>query len=144
MKVSEELKKEIGNAFVAYGSILHSALLGLEVPSKFEKLKTLSEEALKSKASLLQDFYRSLEVEEIHWFTIYQEGFMAQGMDFPVRASYIGNAKGIDFLDACKNYIKAHPNCGGEIKKDQYDKEYAANWGCRWYPTMEEASRSFG
>lgn len=77
-------------------------------------------------------------------FTIYQEGFMIQGMDYPAKADYVGSAEGETFIEACKNYIKEHPHCGGEIRKDDNGKEYACNWGCRWFPTYDEASKSFG
>lgn len=63
MKVSKELKKEIGNAFAAYGDILHSALLGTEVPMKFYRLTLLSDQELKERIILLREFYDSLEEE---------------------------------------------------------------------------------
>ena len=63
MKVSKELKREIGNAFAAYGDILHGVLLGTSIPSKFEALKLLSEQELKERISLLREFYLSLEEE---------------------------------------------------------------------------------
>ena len=60
MQVSEELKKELGNAIAAYGDILWSAYLGFEVPSKFEEFKNLSKSDLKNRIQLLKDFYNSL------------------------------------------------------------------------------------
>ena len=60
MVVTEELKKELGNAIAAYGKILHSALLGTAVPSEFEKLKECSDEELKHKMQILKDFYNQL------------------------------------------------------------------------------------
>lgn len=63
MKVSKELKQEIGNAFAAYGDILHGALLGTSIPSKFEALKLLSDQELKERIFLLREFYLSLEEE---------------------------------------------------------------------------------
>ena len=35
-------------------------------------------------------------------FTIYQEGFMIQGMDYPAKADYVGSAEGETFIEACK------------------------------------------
>ena len=60
MEVTEELKKELGNAIAAYGKILHAALLGASVPVEFEKLKECSEEELKHKMQILKDFYTQL------------------------------------------------------------------------------------
>ena len=60
MTVTEELKKELGNAIAAYGKILHSALLGTAVPSEFEKLKECSDEELKHKMQILREFYSKL------------------------------------------------------------------------------------
>lgn len=147
MKVSMELKKEIGNAIAAYGQVLHSIILGTEVPSKFESLKSCSEKELQNKILILKEFYNTLEEEEkeeIYTFLIFEEGFMIQGMDHPSPSHYIGSAKGKNFIDACKNYIEAHPNCGGEIRKDSAGNEYAYNWGCRWFSSSGEASKSFG
>lgn len=60
MTVTEELKKELGNAIAAYGKILHSALLGTAVPSEFEKLKQCSDEELRHKMQILRDFYNQI------------------------------------------------------------------------------------
>lgn len=60
MVVTEELKKELGNAIAAYGKILHSALLGTAVPTEFEKLKECSDEELKHKMQILREFYSKL------------------------------------------------------------------------------------
>ena len=60
MTVTEELKKELGNAIAAYGKILHSALLGTAVPQEFEKLKECSDEELRHKMQILKDFYNQI------------------------------------------------------------------------------------
>ena len=60
MEITEELKKELGNAIAAYGKILHSALLGTSVPVEFEKLKECSDEELKHKMQILREFYSKL------------------------------------------------------------------------------------
>ena len=44
MVMNEELAQELKNAIAAYGLLLHAAILGTELPPKFEALKTLSEE----------------------------------------------------------------------------------------------------
>ena len=77
-------------------------------------------------------------------YAIYEEGFVV--MEGSAQAHYIGSAEGIDFLDACKNYIAKNPGAG-EIRKGNHlgkDYEYACSWGCRWFPTLAEAQRSFG
>lgn len=73
-------------------------------------------------------------------YEIYEEGFCV--MEGSGSAHYLGSAPGKTFLDACKNYIKATGN--GEIDVDDNGNEYASDWGCRWFPTLEEAQRSFG
>ena len=60
MEITEELKKELGNAIAAYGKILHSALLGTTVPLEFEKLKGCTDEELKHKMQILKEFYKQL------------------------------------------------------------------------------------
>lgn len=60
MQVSEELKKEIGNAFAAYSWILNAAALQCQVPSKFEIFKELDMDEVKRRLQLLQDFYNQL------------------------------------------------------------------------------------
>ena len=60
MTVTEELKKELGNAIAAYGKILHSALLGTAVPLEFEKLKQCSDEELRHKMQILKEFYNQI------------------------------------------------------------------------------------
>ena len=60
MEITEELKKELGNAIAAYGKILHSALLGTTVPLEFEKLKECTDEELKHKMQILKEFYKQL------------------------------------------------------------------------------------
>lgn len=58
--VSEELKKEISNAFAAYTAILWSASHYCDVPSQFEIFKGIEPEEVKRRLQLLQDFYNSL------------------------------------------------------------------------------------
>ena len=58
--MTEELAQELKNAIAAYGLLLHAAILGTELPPKFEALRTLSEEELRHKARLLRDFYDNL------------------------------------------------------------------------------------
>ena len=60
MEITEELKKELGNAIAAYGKILHSAMLGTTVPLEFEKLKEYTDEELKHKMQILKEFYKQL------------------------------------------------------------------------------------
>lgn len=73
-------------------------------------------------------------------YSIYEEGFVTSGES--ATAHYLGHAEGYSFIDACKNFIKLVGR--GEIIVDRDGNEYASDWGCRWYPTLEEAQRSFG
>ena len=63
MKVSKELKDEIGNAFSAYGKILFSASMGTRIPKDFQKLNQCSQEEIFHKINILKEFYDSLETE---------------------------------------------------------------------------------
>lgn len=60
MVISEELKRELGNAISAYGDVLFSALLGINVPQKFQFLTNCSEDELKHKMDILKEFHSSL------------------------------------------------------------------------------------
>ena len=60
MVMNEELSQELKNAIAAYGLLLHAAILGAELPSKFEALRALSEDELKHKARILREFYDNL------------------------------------------------------------------------------------
>ena len=63
MKVSKELKDEIGNALAAYGKILFNAYVGAKLPSDFDKLRYCSYDELDYKITILKEFYDSLETE---------------------------------------------------------------------------------
>ena len=63
MKVSKELKDEIGNALAAYGKLLFDAYVGVKLPSDFHKLRFCSYEELDYKITILKEFYDSLETE---------------------------------------------------------------------------------
>ena len=57
MVITPELKQEICNA---YSDIVWKAFLGLAVPKRFEYLEELSEEELKHKIEILQEFFDQL------------------------------------------------------------------------------------
>lgn len=57
--ISEELKKELGNAIAAYGKILRRADLGISTPGFAELLKCLPSER-QHKMQILKDFYNQL------------------------------------------------------------------------------------
>lgn len=59
MNISEELKKEIGNAIAAYGKILRKASLGVSTPG-FEELLKCSPSELANKMQMLKEFYNQL------------------------------------------------------------------------------------
>ena len=60
MEVSEELKKELSNAFAAYAWILQAASHCCDVPSKFEIFKGIESEEVNRRLKILHDFYISL------------------------------------------------------------------------------------
>ena len=82
----------------------------------------------------------STEDNKIKTYQIYEEGYRATGES--AGAHYVGEAEGKSFIDACKNFIKK--NNKGKINIDSHGNEYASDWGCRWFPTLEEAQKSFG
>ena len=59
MEITEELKKELGNAIAAYGKILRKADLGISTPGFEGLLKCLPSERL-HKMQLLKEFYEQL------------------------------------------------------------------------------------
>jgi hypothetical protein len=59
MNISEELKKELGNAIAAYGKILRKADLGISTPGFEELLKCLPSERA-HRMQLLKEFYNKL------------------------------------------------------------------------------------
>jgi hypothetical protein len=59
MEITEELKKELGNAITAYGKILRKADLGISTPGFDALLKCLPSERA-HKMQLLKEFYNQL------------------------------------------------------------------------------------
>lgn len=57
--MTEELKKELGNAIAAYGKILRKADLGISTPG-FEALLTCLPSERAHKMQLLREFYNQL------------------------------------------------------------------------------------
>ena len=73
-------------------------------------------------------------------FDIFEEGF--QVMEGNAKAHYIGFGYGDTFEEACEEYIKRTGR--GEKRKKDNGMVYYCDWGCRWFPTLEEAQKSFG
>jgi len=105
-------------------------------PPTFEQIKNLKE-TFNIDVELMGDVAKDNKMKT---YKIYEEGYRATGES--VGAHYVGEAEGKSFIDACKNFIKK--NNKGKIKIDSFGNEYAADWGCRWFPTLEEAQKSFG
>ena len=59
MEITEELKKELGNAIKAYGKVLGKACLGVSTPG-FEELMELLPSELQHKMQILKEFYNQL------------------------------------------------------------------------------------
>lgn len=57
--MTEELKKELGNAIAAYGKILRKADLGISTPG-FEELLKCSHSERAYKMQILREFYEQL------------------------------------------------------------------------------------
>ena len=65
-KISDELKKELSNAFAAYAHVLYSAVYNCDIPNEFAAFKGIDIEDAHRRLQLLQDFYKSLE-ERNRW-----------------------------------------------------------------------------
>jgi hypothetical protein len=62
MEITEELKKELGNAIAAYGKILRKADLGISTPGFEELLRCLPSERA-HKMQILKEFYNILTIK---------------------------------------------------------------------------------
>lgn len=71
-------------------------------------------------------------------YDIWCEGFRATGQSR--KAWFVGSVVGVDFKDACRNYSKAHP----EANIKEWGTNAIGIWGCQFFPTEEEARKSFG
>lgn len=58
------LAKALNNAYVAYGDIAWSIILGCYVPSKFDSLQKLSQHELEARMNCLKDVYMQVEKME--------------------------------------------------------------------------------
>ena len=59
MNITEELKKELGNAIAAYAKVLRKATLGVSTPG-FEELLNCKPSELTRKYKVLKEFYEQL------------------------------------------------------------------------------------
>lgn len=75
-------------------------------------------------------------------YDIYEEGYAATGESRG--AIYLGQGEGETFDDACKDYIERTGYGEYGIIPGYRDLVGASNWGCRWFPSLEEAQKSFG
>lgn len=72
-------------------------------------------------------------------FAIWSEGYQATGES--CGATYHGEAEGVDFADAVKNYVDS----GVDPQFNKYvDLEQMTHWGCRLFDNHGDASASFG
>ena len=70
-------------------------------------------------------------------YNIWEEGYCVTGGYG--KHHLLGTSKGNTFKEAVINWINSHPNF-----KDLFDEDSLTIWGCRLYPTEEEAAKSFG
>ena len=54
----------LNNAVAAYGDIIWGIYLGTEIPSKFNKLKTIPYEKVEARQKCLLDVYKQIEQKE--------------------------------------------------------------------------------
>jgi hypothetical protein len=70
-------------------------------------------------------------------YEIWCEGFLMTGGGG--KAFKFGDAKGVDFLDACKNYFAENPSDNFRITNGE-----PIWWGCRLFDNEKDARKSFG
>ena len=70
-------------------------------------------------------------------FKIWSEGYSATG-EYGTH-SLLGTSKGNSFKEAVINWMNNNPDY-----KKLFDENRLTYWGCRLYPTEEEAARRFG
>jgi len=68
-------------------------------------------------------------------YEIYQEGCMIQGMDSPAKSHFVAQVKADSFQKACDKHFANDRN---------YSSKHLSVWGCKLYPTAEEARKLFG
>jgi len=70
------------------------------------------------------------------WHDVWMEGYRANGQS--AQARYLGSHYGQSFEEACREQVRTH-----QLGAD-YNSERNTVWGCRLFPTEEEARASFG
>lgn len=113
-------------------SVIHEAV------RQFNKRKDCNVAENDTWHSIWSDLLKTYVVRK--HFQIFEEGYVVNGNS--CGAHYIGRADGTDFLDACQNYMDRTGR--GRFYKDKDGNRYPGDWGCRWFPTFEEARRSYG
>lgn len=74
-------------------------------------------------------------------FQVWSEGYLCSGMEgIPSRAMFHGEFEGETFSDACQAWMDT---LSEEGKKD-VDLVRLTFWGCRLFPSEEEARRFLG
>ena len=61
VEIDEKMFDNFHNAVASYLDVLNACMLGCEVPSKFRKFESLSEEELKKKRANILEMYRQIE-----------------------------------------------------------------------------------
>ena len=90
-------------------------------------------------------------------FNIYKEGYLDQGMEGrPASAELIGIGEGNTFGEAVLDWVCRHTADAAQedfsisVEKRWLPYDEVTNpvafycWGCKLYPTLEEAQESFG
>lgn len=70
-------------------------------------------------------------------YNIWMEGYVVTG-DYGTH-SLLGTSKGNTFKEAVVKWVNNHPDY-----KSLFDENRLTIWGCKLYPTEEEAKRGFG
>jgi len=74
---------------------------------------------------------------KMNTYQLWMEGFCLNGENENATASYIGTSEGVDFRDAVIRWYEKHPS-------SSFNEKYLSDWGCRIFPTEEEARKNFG
>ena len=66
IEIDENTFNGLNNACIAYNDIVGACLFGCDVPSKFKKLKTLSEEELLARRDAVCNLYKQIEKQFLY------------------------------------------------------------------------------
>ena len=74
-------------------------------------------------------------------FSVWAEGYFAQGMDDPAPARLIGSTEADTFKEACDKLCSSP---AWQAQNGHYDSQRGTVWGCHLYDNETDARRFLG